>query len=255
MWVFCGGMFRSGSTVQYQITSHLVEHDGRGRRVPRYAPDEFDEARRAYAGTGGLLIFKSHGVSAPIRDELEIRGGRVITVHRDIRDVVASAIRKNDWTFRHIWKHGLLDRWTRRFDEWAGLPGALVSRYDTMIGALDVEATRIGRHLGVDVSPRLAAEIGAEYSFDRQRRRVLDVQARKERRELAAKYDDHSQLHYNHIASGEVGVFRDVLTPVEIHAVEDACGAWMNRWGYPPEAGRLGVVDRLRRAWLGRAAA
>jgi len=254
MWVFCGGMFRSGSTVQYQITSHLVEHDGRGRRVPRYAPDEFDEARRAYAGTGGLLIFKSHGVSAPIRDELETRGGRVITVHRDIRDVVASAIRKNDWTFRHIWKHGLLDRWTRRFDEWAGLPGALVSRYDTMIGALDVEATRIGRHLGVDVSPRLAAEIDDEYSFDRQRQRVLDVQARKERRELAAKYDDHSQLHYNHIASGEVGVFREVLAAAEIRAIEDACGAWMARWGYRREAPRLGVVERLQRAWLGRAA-
>lgn len=255
MWVFCGGMFRSGSTVQYQITSHLVEHGRLGRRVPRYAPDEFDAARQAYAGTDGLLIFKSHGVSAPIRHELETHGGRVITVHRDVRDVVASAIRKNGWTFRHIWKHGLLDRWTRRFEEWAGLPGALVSRYDTMISGLDAEAARIGRHLGLQVSPRLAAEINDEYSFDRQRRRVLDVQARKARRELAAKYDDHSQLHYNHIASGEVGVFRDVLRPAEIRAIEDACGPWMARWGYPPDAGRLGLVDRLRRAWLGRAAA
>lgn len=255
MWVFCGGMFRSGSTVQYQVTSHLVEHGGQGRRVPRYAPDEFDAARQAYAGTGGLLIFKSHGVSAPIREELESHGGRVITVHRDIRDVAASAIRKNGWTFRHIWKHGLLDRWTRRFEEWAGLPGALVSRYDTMIAALDTEAERIGTHLGLPVPRSLAAAIREEYSFDRQRQRVMEVQARKQRRELAAKYDDHSQLHYNHIASGEVGVFREVLAAAEIRAIEDACGPWMSRWGYPPEGGRLGVVDRLRRAWLGRAAA
>lgn len=255
MWVFCGGMFRSGSTVQYQITSHLVEQGGHGRRIPRYAPDEFDAARQAYAGASGLLIFKSHGVSAPIRHELETNGGRVITVHRDIRDVAASAIRKNGWTFRHIWKHGLLNRWTRRFEEWAGLPGALVSRYDTMISGLGVEAERIGGHLGLPVSPQLAAEIDDEYSFGRQRERVLDVQARKERRELAAKYDDHSQLHYNHIASGEVGVFREVLTPAEIRAIEDGCGAWMARWGYRPEGPRLGVVERLRRAWLGRAAA
>jgi hypothetical protein len=253
MWVFCGGMFRSGSTVQYQIASHIVERLGMGQRVGRFAPEDFDQAQRAHRHHEGLLVFKSHGVSRAIREELDANGGHVITVHRDIRDVAASAMRKNAWSFQHIWKKGLLDRWTRRFEEWATLPGALVSRYDSMTSALEGEAIRIGRHLGAEIGPDLAHDIGREYSLDRQRERTSDVAARIKRHELSTKYDDVSQLHHNHIASGEVGIYREMLRPEEIRAVEDACGPWMLRWGYALESPALSLIGRVRRAWLGRA--
>lgn len=251
MWVFCGGMFRSGSTVQYQIASHIVERLGIGQRVGRFAPDDFDQARDAYRHHGGLLVFKSHGVSRAIREELVANGGHVITVHRDIRDVAASAIRKNAWSFGHIWRKGLLDRWTRRFEEWATLPGALVSRYDSMTSALAEESIRIGRHVGAEIGPDLAHDISREYSLDRQRERTSEVAARIGRQELSTKYDEFSQLHYNHIASGEIGIFRQVLRPEEVRAVEDACGPWMLRWGYALESPSLSLFGRARRAWLG----
>ncbi len=254
MWVFCGGMFRSGSTVQYQIASHLVEHAGRGERLTWQKADDFAAVKSLHPDDDRLRVFKAHHLSAAIRDELDHAGGCVLTTHRDIRDVVASAIRKNGWSFHHIWKHRMLRRWTERFDAWAALPGALVSRYDDMVAHLDVEAVRIGRLLGIDVAADLAATVGETYAIDRQRGRTEDVRLRRDRNELLTKYDGHSLLHHNHITSGEVGGYRALLRPAEIRAIESECGEWMRRWGYPAADVGLTFVDRLHAAFLRMAA-
>ena len=250
MWVFCGGMFRSGSTVQFQIASHLVEHCGLGGRLGWRSADDFAAVRAAYPADGRLRVFKAHHLSAAIRAEVAASGGLVVTTHRDIRDVVASAIRKNGWSFRHIWKHRMLARWTGRFDEWAALPGALVSRYDRLVADLGAEAVRIGRLLGVDVSADLAATIAAAYAVERQRERTAEVRLRRAQRQLETKYDDHSLLHHNHITSGEIGGYRRVLRPAEIRLIETECGDWMHRWGYPPADVDLGLLDRAHAALL-----
>jgi|694.fasta_scaffold32981_2 hypothetical protein len=250
MWIFCGGMFRSGSTVQFQIASHLAEHFGRGERLTWRNAEDFAAVRAECPADGRLRVFKAHHLSAAIRAELAETGGLVITTHRDIRDVVASAIRKNGWSFRHIWKHRMLARWTGRFDEWAALPGALVSRYDHLVADLGAEAVRIGRLIGVDVSADLAATIAKAYAVERQQERAADVRVRRDRRQLATKYDAHSLLHHNHITSGEVGGYRRVLRPAEIRLVEAECGEWMRRWGYPPADVDLGLLDRAHATFL-----
>ena len=249
MWVFCGGMFRSGSTVQYQIASHIVESSGRGRRVPFVADGGFEACRESLArdSRSELLIFKSHGVSEPIRAEVVSGGGRVITVHRDIRDVVVSAMRKNGWSFRKIWRHDRLRYWTERFDEWAALRGALVSRYDRLVSDLPAEVRSIASHLGVGVDVEESTAIAACYAIDRQRERTARVRSEQGDSRSAIKYDPHSLLHHNHIASGEIGSYRSVLRPAEIRAIEDECGAWMAKWGYEPDRPSLTVGQRLIR--------
>jgi hypothetical protein len=253
MWVFCSGMHRSGSTVQYQIAAHLVEQAGRGERITFHKPEAFGEVREAHAAGDRLLVFKAHGLSDAIRDELRAHGGIVITAHRDIRDVVVSAMRKNNWTFRHIWRIGRLRHWTTRFEEWALVPGAMVSRYDRLSVDLPGETVRIADMLGIPLAADAACRIAAEYAADRQRERTVAVQEERQRGQ-AVKYDPHSLLHHNHIASGAVGGYRTVLRPAEIRAIEDACGEWMARWGYEPDRPVLGGRQRLLRWSLGRAA-
>lgn len=232
MWIFCGGMFRSDSTLQYQIASHIVEHYGVGRRITWFKAEEFDSVRQSENDDRQILVCKAHRLSPPIRQELQDRGGRVLTVHRDIRDVVVSAMQKNDWTFWHIWKNGLLKKWTSQFDAWAAMPQALVSRYAELISGIDTEAGRIGKHLGVEISPEVAAQIATEYSFDRQKDRAREVRDRKENQQLDTKFDPSSLLHYNHITSGGVGIFRSALRPLEVDAIESECRDWLERWGY-----------------------
>lgn len=253
MWVFCSGMHRSGSTVQYQIAAHLVEQAGRGERITFHKPEAFGEVRAAHDAGHRMLVFKAHGLSDAIRDELRDHGGIVITAHRDIRDVVVSAMRKNNWTFRHIWRIGRLQHWTTRFEEWATVPGAMVSRYDRLSADLAGETIRIAGTLGIPLATGDADRIAADYTADRQRERTAAVQEVRQRGE-AVTYDPHSLLHHNHIASGAVGGYRTVLRPAEIRAIEDACGAWMDRWGYEPDRPALGIRQRVVRWSLGRAA-
>lgn len=254
MWIFCSGMFRSGSTVQYQVASHVVERSGRGTRVTWHSPDAFDAVRREHSAAGRLLVFKAHGLTPAMRDEVEAHGARVITVHRDVRDVVVSAMRKNGWTFPRIWREGRLDRWTRRFDEWAALPGALVSRYDDLVADLPGEVVRIAAHLGCPVAAGDAAGIGAAYGIERQRERTEAVRQRRVDGAAAAKFDPHSLLHHNHIASGASGEFRRVLRPEQIRAIEDECGAWLAKWGYAADRPALSLGQRLLRLQYRRAA-
>jgi len=110
----------------------------------------FGVLRRA-ADAGAISVFKAHGLTPAMREEIETNGDRVITSHRDIRDVVVSAMRKNGWSFRRIWREDRLRYWTRRFDEWASLPGAIVSRYDDLVSHLPQEVGRIAEHVGISL--------------------------------------------------------------------------------------------------------
>jgi hypothetical protein len=240
--------------VQYQIASHLVEHCGRGRRITWHSPDEFEAVRLTHAAEPGMLVFKAHGLTAVMREELDRRGGRVITVHRDVRDVVVSALRKNGWSFRHIWNNRYLQRWTRRFEDWAAIPGALVSRYESLVQGLEDEARRIAGLLGLPADDGMVTAVASEYAIDRQRERLADIRE-KQSRGILTKFDPHSLLHFNHVTSGEVGIFRRALAPAEIRAIEDVCGEWLDRWGYQRADIPLSVVDQLQRWSLGRTAA
>ena len=254
MWIFCGGMFRSGSTVQYQIASHLVEQAGRGARVTWHAPEAFGDVQRTQVADGRFLVFKAHGLTAPMRDEVVEHGGLVLTVHRDIRDVVVSAMRKNGWSFREIWRRDRLRYWTRRFEEWAELSGALVSRYDALTTDLAGEVRRIASRIGLTVEDSAVATIAATYAPDRQRERTENVRRARETTGTHVKYDPLSLLHHNHIASGRSGEYRSVLGAAEIRAIEDECGAWIAKWGYSPDHPSLTVGQRLRRFTYRRAA-
>lgn len=243
MWVFCGGMFRSASTVQYQIASHVVESACRGHRLPFDAEPDFTAEPPGSRAAAEYLVYKAHGVSEAMRSQVERGRGVVLTVHRDIRDVVVSAMRKNACSFRSLWRAGKLSYWTRRFEEWAALPGALVSRYDSLAVDLAEEVRRIAGHLGLDVGDAKRREIANLYAIDRQRERTEAFRA--ERGDDRSKYDPHTLLHHNHIASGATGDYRSVLRAVEIRAVEEECGEWMARWGYEPDRPSLTIGQRV----------
>jgi hypothetical protein len=192
-----------------------------------------------------------------MREEIETNGARVITSHRDIRDAVVSAMRKNGWSFRRIWREDRLRYWTRRFDEWASLPGAIVSRYDDLVSHLPQEVGRIAEHVGISLPDGAAGSIADAYGIDRQIERTEAVRQRREAVPKAVgsvKFDPHSLLHHNHITSGASGDFRTALRPSQIRAVEDVCGEWMPRWGYPTDRPALRPAERLLRLTYRRAA-
>ncbi|HUK63439.1 MAG TPA: sulfotransferase domain-containing protein, partial [Dongiaceae bacterium] len=233
VWIFCGGMPRAGSTVQFQLTAHLVERAGRGARVEWVPPHEFPALRARYAGQPGWKVFKSHACTPEIRAELAA-GAKGVYVYRDVRDVVVSRMRKRGQTADRLWRDGVVDQLLASYVRWTESPGVLISRYETMVADLAGEVERIAAHLGIESDRAACADLAAQYTVPAQRERIRQAETagRLEQRD-GFHYDPTSNLHVDHIRSGKSGEWRDVLTRTQVALIERRAGRWLQAHGYP----------------------
>ena len=142
MWIFCCGMRRSGSTLQYQITAHLVESAGRGNRVDWVKPSEFPELARQNANVEGWKVFKNHVCTKAMAEEFHRQNALGVYCYRDPRDVVVSSLQKWNFSFDDLWRSGLLQKDLENYKKWTRLPGVLVSKYEEMIRDLPTEVLK-----------------------------------------------------------------------------------------------------------------
>jgi hypothetical protein len=241
MWVFCCGMQRAGSTLQFQIAAHLAEQAGLGRRVAWAPAEEFPALRAQYASTPGLKIFKNHRYTPEMGIELARHGGRGIYVYRDVRDVVLSKMRKDGTTFDWLMEQQFLEGIIQTDAQWRAQPNLLVSQYEEMMADLPGETLRIARHLGLALEREEAARVAAEFAPERQAARIRAAGEAGRLREgyAGALFDDESMLHSNHLAGGYVGGWRSGLTAAQAARLEDRAHRWLAANGYALAMGRL----------------
>jgi len=237
MWVFCGGMKRSGSTLQYQIASQLVEQSGVGIRIKWFPSSQFPALRDQYAGIHCHKVFKSHDCTAEIAREISENGALGFHIYRDLRDVIASQMQMSRVTFDQLWSAGFLHECVDNCVRWLALPRVISMRYEDIIRDLPRLVHSIAAHLSLSMDPEQCARVAADFDLARQRRRIEESN-RKQRLERAAAigsdllFDPHSLLHANHIQTGLCGAWREILTPEESLGVEERFGDWMRRHGY-----------------------
>ena len=236
MWIFCCGMGGSGSTVQYLLTKEIVEHYG-GRALGFCHPRSFDALFQQHDGTAPLLVVKTHAFPPAAATLFAQGAAQAIYIYRDLRDTIATHIRKNpqhDFNqLAHI-VHLLLKRRTQ-YNSWKQVEPRLVSRYETMIQDQTTEALRISRFLKLDITEPFAAEIAQKYSLDAQRERIaaFDFQQHGVNRGFGRYYDPVTQLHKSHIGTGQAGAFKTALKPVQIALIEALASTWLTAHNYP----------------------
>lgn len=234
MWVICGGMQRSGSTLQFQIAARLVEDRGLGRRIEWRNARDFSQLRDKYASFSGIKVFKTHTLTEEIRKEFYSGNAVGLYIYRDLRDVFVSSMTKEGSDFSTTWKSGLLDKCVAGFNAWTGLPDVLISRYEDVMASLDDEVSMIAGKIGVSLSPVEIARIAEDYSIEKQKKRMRRV--RKEKK----VFDEKELLHDNHINSGKEGQWRKRLNTLQILRIEWKIGRWLRDHGYELSgAGRL----------------
>ena len=230
MWIFCGGMPRSGSTVQFQLTAHLVEHAGLGSRVEWVRPEEFPALRAKCAATRGWKVFKTHRCTPEMRAEFDAGNAKGVYVFRDVRDVLASRMRKAGVTFDHLWESRFLEQVLTGFDRWTSIAAVLVSRYEEMVADVPGEVGRIAAHLGIAVAPDECERVASEYTVARQRERIRQAEVTGRLQRLPGRsvlYDPVSNLHVDHIRSGQSGEWRTVFTRAQVAMIEDRAKEWL----------------------------
>jgi predicted nucleic acid-binding Zn-ribbon protein len=235
MWVFCCGMVRSGSTLQFQLAAHLVERAGLGKRVEWVEPEHFPELRRKYLDYSGRKVVKTHACTDEMLSEFEKGNATGVYIYRDIRDVFVSNMSKTSKSFTELWDERLLDFCLSTFQQWTGLQGVLVSRYEDVIADLPKEVARIADHLGIAVDSQTCEEIASDYTVGKQLERISKLAATlapESERASDAVYDPESMLHVDHIFSGASGRWREVLLPAEVALIQRRASEWLLANGY-----------------------
>jgi hypothetical protein len=255
--IYCAGMLRSASTWQYNVAADLLEGCGVAERGGFVTGDRALEERIA---TGRSLVVKLHRPCDLALEDAR-RGAKVLYIHRDLRDVAASAMRVRRFTLEEMLGTGVLDN-ARRFREiWTALPAVLVQRYEDVLADPAAGVAEIAAFLGLGVPRERIEAVTRANGIDAMRARA-DERARMSlveallhrlrprvgrvlRRWLGwrathalgrrfrglgrLKVDPDSLLMTGHIGDGSIGCHQRILTPAEQRRIE----AWI-REEIPP---------------------
>ncbi|HVU64191.1 MAG TPA: sulfotransferase domain-containing protein [Phycisphaerales bacterium] len=235
--VVCCGMYRSGSTLQYQIASALVERSGVGRRLGwDWASADFSLVRPR-APFGVIKVHEPHPVRG-VEEGLDPEWTRYVYCHRDLRDVVVSYAAKLNVDLTRppddknaAWLGVIM----RAYAHFAARRGrrVLVRGYDQFVHDVEAEVRVIAEFLGVPADAAACREIAADVSIERQRERMESAA-----RATSTKIESASLVHHNHIRDGRSGQWREQLPAPWVEHVEKQYGWWLRANGYEPAAAR-----------------
>jgi len=228
MWAFCGGAFRSGSTLQYQLTASIVEAAGAGRRIPWTPPQEMDSVFDNYQFPG-IGVVKSHVPVQRIIDCVEDGFGVALYIHRDLRDVTISTMFHHKIPFDSVMESTTLNDCVQWGKVWEALPGVLIQRYDDLVSDMRQGVDQICEHLNVELPTKDKNEMITNHSIKLHRLRILAIPENQ-------GWDSSELLHRNHIGPEDgKSLWRSILADFQIKQIENCYGGWLAEHGYESE--------------------
>lgn len=218
MDIICAGMYRSGSTWQYQVASRIARDFLGGEPLgfvngEQYTLDPFSHLR----------VLKTHQPHEQFSQAIAAGHARAIYVMRDLRDVVFSAMRFWGLPFEDVTAPGgTLELCMANDAFWQAQPGVLVQRYRQNVVDPAAAARQIAGFLGVEFGWPAAARLADEFSFTRNRElaRVSPAPPRE------------TLLHPGHVEDGRIGGWRVLATQEQRGVLARVCGAWLIERGY-----------------------
>jgi hypothetical protein len=239
MYVLCVGMYRSCSTWQYEIVSHLLEAHRASKRLGFQFGHQFEERRQAPATTEWLTL-KSHEGHPSFARALAEGSALAVYSYRDLRDVAFSLMHKFDLTFDDMLsKDRLLDSCLDSDAFWTGQPHVLSQRYEDIIADPVSAISALAAHLQVPLCAGEAEDLARAYSFEANQKRAVSIRKRLSaegvdlsRHEFALANDPHTLLHWNHLRAGGQGGWRQEANQHERSELARICGEWLMSRGY-----------------------
>jgi hypothetical protein len=246
MYVLCAGMYRACSTWQYDVVAHLLEQHRDAQRLGYQTGEEFAERESAKGDRAGWQVLKSHEGHRSFAKAIARKRAVAIYAIRDIRDVVVSLMHKRGLSFEQLLRQGMIHQVLVNDRFWSSRPNALVQRYERLVADPVTGVEELARHLGIAISPGEADQIASEYSFQTNRRRMLELKDRLRDQGVDLDdpsnlqyYDQQTLLHWNHMREGRPGNWREQATLSQRGVLSRLCDAWLVDHGYEAD-----TIDR-----------
>lgn len=241
MWIICCGALRSGSTLQYQIVSEIVERKGLGRRIGFIEPTALPPLFEEHSDAKEYLVLKSHYLTPEIRREFERGNARGIYSFRDIRDVVVSMMNKENKRFEAFASRRFIEKQIELFNTWQTIPDLLVSKYESFYNRIFLEVRRIALFLNIELTDNEIEDIAALFSKENNLKRIAEGSDTvvHEGREFSRS----QLLHDGHIHSGDTKQWESRLTENEVALVEQRAASWLRACGYRVSSVSTGFVS------------
>lgn len=234
MWIFCGGMQRSASTLQYQIASTIVEKYNRGQRISWHSIIEHKKVIEKHNIFEGYYVFKSHILTKEIKEQFEKKNAVGIYIYRDIRDVISSLKEKNntDYTIEQL--EIMIKQMIKQHDLWISESSTYVSKYENVICDLKKEVQNIAKHIGIEIDKDFINKTAIELNKDKQKKNILKKinDPAMVTVDQTNKYDPYTLLHVNHILSGDSGRYKKNLSKNQVRIINQLAKNWLKTNGY-----------------------
>lgn len=246
MWLFCCGMLRSGSTLQFELASAMVVAANAGVRVEHHLEEKFDEIRDKYAETHGWKVFKCHRLTPAIRAEIEAGNAKLACTFRDVRDVAVSYMAYTGRSFTELVRGKLIQKCLTWYEEWAQFPDIYRNSYENIRDDVRGEVDGLARHLGIDLPDETRAEIVRAYAFESHWKRAQQVV--EQGVEGCGSMHQTGWYHFldlNHVTDGAVGKWRHRLNNRQVSWIERIAGDWLVEHGYSLSGIQLHGIGRL----------
>lgn len=243
MWVFCCGMYRSASTLQFQITSRLVKDAGVGQQIGWIPNKRFSELRDVYSSYSEFKVAKVHVCTDLMISEFKQNSALGIYTYRDIRDVYSSYMKLQQKPFEYFWNNEFIATCLDNYKCWTNLPRVLISKYEEIIEDIPGEVERIAKHLKIYLHPSQYQKIAADYTLELQQERVKRFRdkilkmAGNSNDNIEIFKDEHDEsnlLHINHIDSAKVSRWKEDLSEKEVSLIENKVKNWCMKNKYEP---------------------
>lgn len=225
MFIFCAGMRRAGSTLQYQLAKAIIEQFKCGIAIGWQIHQNWPQLQAQHGDSNGYVVLKTHHF---IKEYIE-KEYRALYIYRDIRDVVVSLMNKYKFSFERAAREvpSILDE----HYAWMDIPNIYISKYECDVFNPVWEAIQINQYLGTNLSDAKLKVIGARHTLANQKEYIKYFDWPKNIIDKSIR-DPETQLHRNHIHSGRVGQWCTKLTYHQVRELEAIAGDYLKEYGY-----------------------
>ena len=230
-FIFCGGMYRSGSTLQYNIASEIIERLKIGSRE-KYYPIHQEYFKNKLSI--GYKTFKSHILSKEIEEQIKNNNAYVLLTYRDIRDVMASWQKKNNFIF--TLEDGL--KWAsntiRTLERWENISckRKLISKYEIFSGNIKEEVSRISELIGFDIENNIADKIEEIMQVEKFQKRLESLSNDQIEIDNNLSWDKKTLIHLDHFQDGSIGKYKNELDIELQKMIKKEFNSWLCTHGY-----------------------